>query len=361
MSTIAEAITALRELSAVVAEVIRRKPAKSLTSDNASKLGGITKESLLKVVEDKAALHIANKNNPHNQTAAKLLGVDKPYIDAGIANGVPIEVLSVSQYGDTTNANLGITTSGFVLTFTKPIQAYVMGTFSVFPTMTINLADTDPNPANKTFYIYVTLADGKLVYMVSQSKVAESLPLMCVGRVVTNATAITVMTIGRVSRIGTNRIATSPQGSAIPTAPGSPIQTAKLDPGWFPALDQITFTITVAQFPAPGQWRGFFAEAGGSTTPTKVDGITIRDLNVAQTDLLGPHFFQFGLYSAVPLARQMRYVSVGPHERLPYHSVISGGGITRCFFDAGEVDLYAYFAPLIGKQVTVVLWIDKAK
>ena len=56
--------------------------------------------------------------------------------------------------------------------------------------------------------------------------------MMCVGRLVTNGNTIITMTIGRVSRLGTFRVATSPQGSSIPTTAGSPITPVKLAPGW---------------------------------------------------------------------------------------------------------------------------------
>lgn len=234
MSTLSELIATVQAFGESISNLVKKKPAEALVSDDASLLSNVTKASLLAVVPPKVTTHANNVSNPHATTAAKLGGVDKAYVDTGLSAGVSLSVLPVSQYGDTTNASLGITTSGFVLTFTKAIQAYVLGTFKLFPIMTLNLANTDPSPANKTFYVYVTVSGGDLVYVVSQAKLPETLSLMYVGKVVTNGTSITAMTIGRVSRLGANRISTSPQGSAIPTTAGNPTAPAKLNAGWKP-------------------------------------------------------------------------------------------------------------------------------
>lgn len=234
MSTLTVFLASLRTFIENISTLANKKPTEALVSDDATLLAGVTKASLLSATQTKASAHITNLANPHATTAAKLGGTDKAYVDAGLAGGVPLSVLSISQYGDTTDANLGITVSAFKLNFTKAIQAYLLGTFKLFPIMTMDLVTTDPSPANKTFYVYVTVTDGDLAYVVSTSKLAESLSMMCVGRLVTNANTITTMTIGRVSRLGTFRVATSPQGSSIPTTAGSPITPVKIAPGWLP-------------------------------------------------------------------------------------------------------------------------------
>lgn len=359
MSALTTFLATLRTYIENISTLANKKPTEALTADDTTLLGGITKASLLGVVQTKASAHITNLANPHATTAAKLSGVDKAYVDAGLAAGVPLSVLPISQYGDTTDANLGITTVGFVLSFSKTIQAYLLGTFKLFPVMSINLADTDPSPANKTFYVYVTLANGDLTYVVSLTKLAESLGMMCVGRVVTNSSSVTLMSIGRVSRLGTFRVATSPQGSSIPTTSGSPIAPAQLNPGWLPAMDEYVFTVTVAEFLAPGKWVGFFAEQGGSVTPNVINGVTIRDFDAAELDLKGPMFFQFAIYQSTPLPRPVRYATVGIHEKLSFSNTVSAASMTRYFFGNGQVNVYEYLKSLLGQTVTIKLYMDK--
>lgn len=234
MDSLTVFLASLRTFIENISALANKKPTEALVSDDAALVGGVSKATLLSDSQTKASAHLTNLANPHATTAAKLGGVDKAYVDTGLAGGVPLSVLSISQYGDTTDANLGINVSGFKLNFTKAIQAYVLGTFKLFPIMTMDLATTDPSPANKTFYVYVTVSDADLAYVVSTSKLAESLSMMCVGRLVTNGNTIITMTIGRVSRLGTFRVATSPQGSSIPTTAGSPIAPVKLAAGWLP-------------------------------------------------------------------------------------------------------------------------------
>jgi hypothetical protein len=234
MSTLTDFITAVRAFAENISALASKKPQEATLSDDATLLSSVSKATLLAAVQTKVTTHTSSVANPHATTAAKLSGVDKVYVDDALATAVPLSVLPMSQYGDTTQAALGLTTSGFVLNFTKPIQAYVLGTFKMFPVMSIALTTVDPSPANKTFYIYVTVKDGDLAYLISATKLAESLSLMWVGKVVTNGTAISTLQIGRVSRIGATRITTGQQGASIPTTAGSPTAPAKLNAAWLP-------------------------------------------------------------------------------------------------------------------------------
>lgn len=127
---------------------------------------------------------------------------------------------------------------------------------------------------------------------------------------------------------------------------------------FYPTIVPVTYTVTVAQFSAPGLWAGFYTGGGGVVSPTTLDGVSIRDMNSSQSDIKGPMFFQFGYMGSTELTRRVRYVSVGIHEKLPYNSTINGGGVMRFFFGDGIVNVYEYLKALSGQNVTITLWVE---
>jgi hypothetical protein len=235
MATIAALKTSIANLLAQINALAARKPDKATTADNATTLSGVNRATLLSDAQTRANTHIARTDNPHAINAAKLGGVDKAYINTGIATSVPLNALAVSQFGDTDTSSLGVTSSGWTLKFTKVIQAYVQGVFKLLPIQDIVLTTIDAAPANKTFYVYVSVVAGDLAYRVTLSLLPESLGTMYIGKVVTNGTAITSHTVtDRITRIGIDRVAVSAQGCSIPTTAGSPIAADKLSAAWHP-------------------------------------------------------------------------------------------------------------------------------
>lgn len=235
MATVDALKTSLNNLLQQINTLVLRKPDRSLVSDDAPLLSGVTKATLLSEAQTKATAHINNKNNPHGVTAELLGGEDKPYVDADLATRVPLNALSISQFGDTGTAALGVTTTGWTIKFTKTIQAYVQGVFKLFPIQDIVLTTINPTPANKTFYVYVKVVAGDLAYVVSTDLLGETMGTMYIGKVITGASAITSHTItDRITRIGVNRISQAAIGSAVPVTGGSPVVADKLAPAWHP-------------------------------------------------------------------------------------------------------------------------------
>lgn len=235
MATVAALKTSIANLLAQINALVARKPDRATTADNATTLSGVNRATLLADAQTRANAHSVRTDNPHAITAAKLGGVNKAYIDSDLTTRVPLNALAVSQFGDTATASLGVTSSGWTLKFTKVIQAYVQGVFKLLPIQDIVLTTIDASPANKTFYVYVSVIAGDLAYRVTASLLPESLGTMYIGKVVTNGTAIASHTVtDRITRIGIDRVVVAAQGCGIPATAGSPIVADKLAAAWHP-------------------------------------------------------------------------------------------------------------------------------
>ncbi|MNY67135.1 hypothetical protein D3C86_2046640 [compost metagenome] len=81
--------------------------------------------------------------------------------------------------------------------------------------------------------MYLRWNGSAISYYFSTQDLAETATRMYIGRVVTSATAVTTLSISRVTRIDTYRVSTSPIGSAIPVATGNASDPSKLAAGWF--------------------------------------------------------------------------------------------------------------------------------
>jgi len=108
------------------------------------------------------------------------------------------------------------------LFFQDGIRFMINGTTYEMPAETIDLLDIDPSPANKVFYIYVTLEDQKGRYVITPTKLRHSGRCMHVGTVTTSATQI--LTIERLQPflIGDLELSTTRKGGIIPVSTGLP-------------------------------------------------------------------------------------------------------------------------------------------
>lgn len=214
-------------------KLVKAKPARSTTSDDTAALSGVSKATLLSDAKTRADTHINSKANPHKTTALAVGGANKTYADGLLTGTILMSSFSISQFGDTETADLGISFQGWLVKFSKPIPVFLQGNYRMFPAQDINLISL--GPANKTFYMYLTVADGTIGWVTTTELLPESLSNMFVGKVVCGGTAINSLTgFTRFTRLGIYRISESAQGCAIPSTVGVPTSAQKLAAGWAP-------------------------------------------------------------------------------------------------------------------------------
>jgi len=232
MSQLLTLLAKVREFTSAINDLVKTRPSHAVESVNTATLDGTSKESIKTSVLTTVNSHIANKNNPHGVTLNSIGGVSKAYVDNALSETVSLSELPVSQFGDTGTDPLGVTSTGFTLRFTKVIQAYLQGTLGLIPAQDIVLSTIDVSPANKVFYIYLSIDKGILGYRTSLEKLPESDGMMYLGKIVTDSSQITSNTIERVTRIGIYRMSQTAQGSAMPTTAGNHTTATKIDPSW---------------------------------------------------------------------------------------------------------------------------------
>jgi hypothetical protein len=111
---------------------------------------------------------------------------------------------------------------GWLVYFTDITPVILNGQYLQIQPATFNLTSTKTNPANSTFYVYVTVNNGVASYVISATAQAETANNMFIGTIVTGATSITSINMQKVSRIDKYRLSTTSQGSAISVSSGTP-------------------------------------------------------------------------------------------------------------------------------------------
>lgn len=114
---------------------------------------------------------------------------------------------------------------GFNIYFTQIVPVLINGSYYKINPTTINLSTIDPEPSNKTFYVYIINIEGTASYSVSTTQLSEELWRVFIGTIVTGETSISSINIEKVTRFLTYRTSTTKRGSAIPTSTGVPSGT----------------------------------------------------------------------------------------------------------------------------------------
>lgn len=127
-----------------------------------------------------------------------------------IANGGTNKPLLVSVYPET----------GWAIFFQNPTQAVFRGRSYTLASGILDLRDVDSSPANKTFYLYALLKDGKPVYEVTTEKRLESDFQLWVAEITTNATQIVSVDRFNVLALDGHRISEVKRGNSIPASSG---------------------------------------------------------------------------------------------------------------------------------------------
>lgn len=117
---------------------------------------------------------------------------------------------------------------GWIVYFTTTVPLIFNGAVYTLASTNIDLTTVKTNPASTTFFAYIQIVGGLPKYVISLTELAESGTNMFIGTVVTGANAVSAVNIVKVTRVGTQRISTVSQGSAIPATTGFPSRPADL-------------------------------------------------------------------------------------------------------------------------------------
>lgn len=142
--------------------------------------------------------------------------------DGGV---VHIGRVPMLQFGDLTTNPISYTATAFQLKINETVPAIMASKQFTLPITTIRLTDWVAAPANKTLFLYVRIRNGQASYEVASAASPETTTYINVGAITTNATAITNVTINKLSGIGTVRVSPIKIGSAIAVTQGLPSKT----------------------------------------------------------------------------------------------------------------------------------------
>lgn len=208
-------------------------------SDDAGKLQGNTVAQLLQPARDELAAHIADLDNPHEETLASLGTSSETYIRELAASKIPNGIVPISTYGVSdrlTDAQVAAawTYSGWILTCNRAIIAIISGQPVTLPITSIDLRNIEAAPANKTFHLYVYMKYNVITYRCTTETPPEGVSIMYIGTVTTNSSGIATKSFKRVIRLDTFRLSVDPRGSVIPVTGGTVDAVTKLPSGWNP-------------------------------------------------------------------------------------------------------------------------------
>lgn len=205
--------------------------------------------------------HRRNYANPHADTKSTLVGLNNvddydmatlaeaiagtatnKFLSPLIATGAAFDTLlkndssivhvgwvPMLQFGDLTTTAIPYTVSGFVLNITAAVPAIMASREWTLPISSIKLTDFVAAPANKTLFLYVRVRNAVASYEVAEAASPETTTYVNVGRIVCGASAITSVTINKISGLGTTRVSETKIGSAIAATSGLPSQSANLN------------------------------------------------------------------------------------------------------------------------------------
>lgn len=138
---------------------------------------------------------------------------------------------------DTTTTPLNIVSQdvaqGFVVYFTEDTPVLLSGKSFNLPVSSIDLTTITPNPANKTFYVYVRMVQGVAQYDISESVIAETgttaYNLFWIGTITTNSTQISAIDIKKRSRLDIFGESLEAAGSSFPVSYGMPSSSGTIN------------------------------------------------------------------------------------------------------------------------------------
>lgn len=140
--------------------------------------------------------------------ASKMFAVDK-------AGGAVDYYSVINAYPET----------GWVIFFLEEVETLVNGTKHRMPTGTVDLRDFDPDPRNKTYWIYATMEDQKGRYIISSTRLRQSGKMIHAATVTTGENQILLIDRRQPFLIGDLELSYSRKGGIIPVSSGFPQDT----------------------------------------------------------------------------------------------------------------------------------------
>lgn len=212
-----------------VIQLFKAKVPTAGTADNALALNGKTADQMQADAQTAINNHANRRDNPHGVTPAQIGAYTQAQIDALIAARLPSGIIPVSRYGALDTASLPVRSGGgWILSFTAAVPVILAGNYYSLPAQNIDLSTRSATPGNKTFYVYAKLVAGVISYSVTDIVQAESMTVMFIGTVTTNASTIATISLEKVTRLDTYRVSTSARGSALAVSTGQPHESAHL-------------------------------------------------------------------------------------------------------------------------------------
>lgn len=117
---------------------------------------------------------------------------------------------------------------GFNVYFTEDTPLFISGKQYTLPQQAIDLRTVTATPASKKFFVYAQLKQGKPVYVIRETELAESDTNVYIGYIQTDTLGISSIVVSKVDRIDNYRLSTTPIGSAIPVSSGNPATPAQV-------------------------------------------------------------------------------------------------------------------------------------
>lgn len=194
---------------------------------------------LLKKARDALTAHAARRDNPHQETMETIGSYSATAVNAKLAAKVPNSVLPLSTYGvieflTAAQVAAAWVGAGWVVSCNRTIKIILSGTPYTMPTYSLDLRGVEASPGNKTFNVYVRARFGKVTYEARVDSPPESVSVMFIGTVTTNASGIASLNFAPVTRIDTFRLSTTPLGSVIPVTGGTIDAPTKFPSTWNP-------------------------------------------------------------------------------------------------------------------------------
>ena len=112
--------------------------------------------------------------------------------------------------------------TGWIIFFQENIKMMINGTMYTMNGGTVDLRDIDPNPANKTFYIYGTIENGEPKYIISVTRLRKRGNLLPAAVLTTNDRQILTITRMQPFMVGDYMLSDVREGGTIPVSAGFP-------------------------------------------------------------------------------------------------------------------------------------------
>lgn len=118
--------------------------------------------------------------------------------------------------------------SGWIIYFKSGTKLVINGAEYDAPIGTVDLRDIDPNPQNKTFYVYATAYGDEAFFIVSGKKIRHNLSMIPAAEVTTSSTQIITIERFTTFMIGDGIVSSIREAGTIPQSVGLPMDEGTL-------------------------------------------------------------------------------------------------------------------------------------